>query len=39
VPDVPGLGIEVNEDYLKQQAFKFWEAPHLHRQDGSYTNW
>jgi galactonate dehydratase len=39
VPDTPGLGIEVNEEYLKRQAFKFWEAPHLHRRDGSYTNW
>ena len=23
----------------KEQAFKFWEAPHLHKRDGSYTNW
>jgi galactonate dehydratase len=39
VPDTPGLGIEVNEDYLQSESFKFWEAPHLHRRDGSYTNW
>ena len=39
VPDTPGLGVECNEDYLKKEAFKFWEAPHLHRLDGSYTNW
>ncbi len=39
VPDSPGLGVEVNEDYLKAQTFKYWEAPHLHRLDGSYTNW
>ena len=23
----------------KQQSFKFWEAPHLKRRDGSVTNW
>ena len=39
VPPGPGLGIEVDEEYLKRQEFKFWEAPHLHRQDGAYTNW
>jgi galactonate dehydratase len=39
VPDAPGLGVEVNEAYLQAQAFKFAEAPHLHRLDGSYTNW
>ena len=37
--DGPGLGIEVNEDLIKQQSFKFWEAPHLRRRDGSVTNW
>ena len=39
VSDAPGLGVEVNEDLLKQQSFKFWEAPHLKRGDGSVTNW
>jgi len=39
VLDTPGLGVDCNEDYLKAQSFKFWEAPHLHRKDGSYTNW
>jgi galactonate dehydratase len=39
VNDRPGLGIEVNEDLIKQQSFKFWEAPHLKRHDGSVTNW
>jgi galactonate dehydratase len=37
--DGPGLGIEVNEEAVRKQSFKFWEAPHLHRRDGSYTNW
>jgi galactonate dehydratase len=39
VPDAPGLGIEVNEDLVRRQSFTFWEAPHWHRRDGSYTNW
>ncbi len=39
VPDVPGLGIEVDEERLAGQQFKFWEAPHLRRRDGSFTNW
>ena len=29
VPDTPGLGVEVDEAYIKRQSFKFWEAPHL----------
>lgn len=39
VPDSPGLGIEVNEALLTQESFRFWEAPHLRRRDGSVTNW
>jgi galactonate dehydratase len=39
VPDAPGLGVEFNEKLAQTQAFKFWEAPHLRRRDGSYTNW
>ena len=39
VGTAPGLGVEVNEEYLKAQEFRAWEAPHLHRRDGSYTNW
>ncbi len=39
VPDAPGLGVAVNEELLAKQTFRFWEAPHLHRRDGSYTNW
>ena len=39
VNDAPGLGIEVNEELIKQQTFKFSEAPHLKRRDGSVTNW
>jgi galactonate dehydratase len=39
VPDGPGLGIEVNEAALAKDSFRFWEAPHLKRRDGSVTNW
>jgi galactonate dehydratase len=39
VPTIPGLGVEFNEELALKQPFKFWEAPHLHRRDGSYTNW
>src|SRR5829696_1477132 len=39
VPDVPGIGVEVDEEFIKRQSFKFWEAPHLRRRDGSVTNW
>ena len=38
VPTVPGLGVEFNEE-MAGKPFEFWEAPHLHRRDGSYTNW
>ena len=38
VPTTHGLGVEVNEDRAGR-PFEFWEAPHLHRRDGSYTNW
>ena len=39
VPDTPGLGVEFNEALAGEQEFKYWEAPHLKRRDGSYTNW
>jgi galactonate dehydratase len=39
VPNTPGLGVDFNEELAKEMSFKFWEAPHLHRRDGSYTNW
>ena len=39
VPDGPGLGVEINKEAVKDETFKFWEAPHLRRRDGSYTNW
>ena len=36
--DIPGLGVEVDEASLTE-PFQYWEAPHLHRRDGSHTNW
>lgn len=39
VLDTPGLGIEVNEEWVKAQSFQYWEAPKLRRRDGSHTNW
>jgi len=39
VPDTPGLGVEVDEARLLRDPFRHWEAPHLHRRDGSFTNW
>ena len=39
VPDTPGLGVEFNEKLASEREFKFWEAPHLQRRDGSVTNW
>ena len=38
VPTGPGLGVEFNED-ATAAPFEFWEATHLHRLDGSYTNY
>lgn len=39
VPDTPGLGVDVDEERVKQQSFTFWEAPRLRRRDGSHQNW
>ena len=39
VDDRPGLGIEIDEDLIGTDDFRFWEAPHLKRRDGSVTNW
>jgi galactonate dehydratase len=38
LPTEPGLGVEFNEE-MAEEPFRFWEGPHLHRRDGSYTNW
>lgn len=35
----PGLGVEVDEDVLREMTVRLWEPPRLWRSDGSYTNW
>ncbi|XVH33107.1 galactonate dehydratase (plasmid) [Haloferacaceae archaeon DSL9] len=41
VPSGPGLGIEINEDYVKQQAEKTvnWHNPVWRNDDGSVAEW
>ena len=39
VPDVPGLGVDIDEELVRSLSFHFSEPPHLRRRDGSYTNW
>ena len=39
VLDTFGLGVEVDEALVQEQEFKYWEAPHWQKRDGSYTNW
>ncbi|MEM0930853.1 MAG: mandelate racemase/muconate lactonizing enzyme family protein [Bacteroidota bacterium] len=39
VSDSPGLGVEFDEEYVKNQSFKITETPRLQRNDGSFTNW
>lgn len=39
VADLPGLGVEINEERALQQSFVPQETPKLRRQDGSITNW
>jgi galactonate dehydratase len=39
VPDTPGLGVEFNEELAAEQEFEMVEPGHLHRRDGSHTNW
>ncbi|MEO1246865.1 MAG: mandelate racemase/muconate lactonizing enzyme family protein [Pseudomonadota bacterium] len=39
VSDAPGHGVDVNEEEVARQTFKFWEAPRMKKPDGSFTNW
>ena len=38
LPTAPGLGVEFNEE-AATETIEFWEATHLHKKDGSYTNY
>jgi galactonate dehydratase len=39
VPSEPGLGVEFDEEANQGESFRFSERPHLHKNDGSLTNW
>jgi galactonate dehydratase len=39
VPTGPGLGIDVDEKIAASRASNPAGYNHLHRRDGSYTNW
>jgi len=38
-PQGPGLGIEFDREAAEAHPFRMKELPHLHREDGSFTNW
>ena len=38
-PTLPGLGIEFDRDAARAHPMQMRELPHLHRLDGSVTNW
>ncbi|MGI5915617.1 MAG: galactonate dehydratase [Anaerolineae bacterium] len=38
-PTAPGLGIELDRQAAAAASFRMHELPHLHREDGSFTNW
>jgi galactonate dehydratase len=40
LPAGPGLGIEVNEDYVREMAYSGdWDSPRWFNDDGSFTEW
>ncbi|MDF4220859.1 mandelate racemase/muconate lactonizing enzyme family protein [Maribacter sp. M208] len=39
IPDVPGLGVDFNEELALSKEFIPVETPRLKKRDGSYTNW
>ena len=38
-PTRPGLGIVFDREAARAHPFQITESPHLHREDGSFTNW
>ena len=38
-PTRPASASRSTKQLIQKQSFKFWEAPHLKRRDGSVTNW
>ena len=41
ISDKPGLGVEINEEYVREQSKKVanWKGPTWHYEDGSVANW
>lgn len=40
VPEGPGLGIEVDEDFVKENTYSGdWDTPQLRYEDGSFAEW
>ncbi len=40
VPEGPGLGIEVDEDAVREHLYDgSWETPRLYHEDGSLADW
>lgn len=40
VPDAPGLGIDIDEDYVREMSTEdAWDAPVVTRKDGSIAEW
>ena len=38
-PSAPGLGVEFDREAAAAHPFQMTGLPHLHREDGSFTNW
>lgn len=39
IPNSVGIGVDADEERLKEKAFAFWEAPRRFKPDNSFTNW
>ena len=40
IPKGPGLGIEVNEEFLEEQKYSGdWDTPRWSLRDGSFVEW
>ena len=40
LPKLPGLGVEVDEDYIREQAYPGdWDTPRWELRDGSFVEW
>jgi galactonate dehydratase len=40
IPALPGLGIEIDEDFIKEMAYPGdWDTPRIYNDDGAFTEW